>query len=298
MTDACQGWLRCTMTNTFLAAGENGTCLLSIDGKAWKEVRTGKEGEVFNSTYIADGRAVASARYGGKNTFTASTDGITWKDSEFDAKYSKYIRGLFHFKEKFHAVGGDGELFALTSRDGITWSEPQSIGGKHTLRRYAIGNGKIVGVGDYGRRSVTTDALSWEDTPDAKPVDTCIDIAFGNDVFTAGGLHGMCMSSRDGLTWENRQVGEEGEHINAMLWDGNQFVGVGLGGTYTSPNGVDWQRHRNTNAPTRAVFGNGIFVGSRYRGRLLMSADAINWEESTKVTPNMESLAFGKLGTE
>ena len=88
------------MTNTFLAAGENGTCLLSTDGKLWKAVRTGKDGEVFNSTCIASGRAVTSARYGGRNTFTTSTDGTTWKDSEFDAKYSKYIRGLFHFKDQ------------------------------------------------------------------------------------------------------------------------------------------------------------------------------------------------------
>jgi hypothetical protein len=283
------------MTNTFLAAGENGTCLLSTDGKLWKAVRTGKDGEVFNSTCIASGRAVTSARYGGRNTFTTSTDGTTWKDSEFDAKYSKYIRGLFHFKDQFHAVGGDGELFALTSPDGINWSEPKSITGKHTLRRYAMGNGMILGVGDYGRRSVTTDGLTWEDTPDAKPVDTCIDVAFGNDVFAAGGLHGMCMSSRDGLAWEHRQVGEEGEHINAMLWNGKQFVGVGLGATYTSHDGTNWQRHPNTNAPTRAVFGNGIFVGSLYRGRLLVSADAITWEETTRVTPNMESLVFGQL---
>ena len=144
------------MTNTFLAAGENGTCLLSTDGKLWKAVRTGKDGEVFNSTCIASGRAVTSARYGGRNTFTTSTDGTTWKDSEFDAKYSKYIRGLFHFKDQFHAVGGDGELFALTSPDGIHWSEPKSITGKHTLRRYAMGNGMILGVGDYGRRSVVS----------------------------------------------------------------------------------------------------------------------------------------------
>lgn len=284
------------MINTFFAAGENGTCLLSTDGKTWKEVRAGRDGEVFNSTSIADGRAVACARYGGMNTFTSSTDGVTWNDSSFDAKYSKYIRGMFYFKEQLHAVGGDQELFAITSKDGITWSEPQSISGKHTLRRYALGNGIIVGVGDYGRRSVTTDGLTWVDTPNANPVDTCVDIAFGNDVFAAGGLHGMCMSSRDGLTWENRQVGEEGEHINAMLWDGKQFVGVGLGATYTSHDGITWQRHDNTNAPTRAVFGNGIFVGSRYRGRLLVSADAITWEETTKVTPNMESLAFGTLG--
>lgn len=38
------------MTNTFVAAGENGTCLQSVDGKAWKEVRTGKDGEVLQTT--------------------------------------------------------------------------------------------------------------------------------------------------------------------------------------------------------------------------------------------------------
>ncbi|MFT5123089.1 MAG: hypothetical protein ACI9TH_003657 [Kiritimatiellia bacterium] len=289
------------MPNTFLAAGEKGTCLLSSDGKTWKEVHTGKDGEVFNSSCVGGGHAVTSARYGGQNTFAASADGATWSDSKFDAKYSKYIRGMFYFNAHFHAIGGndgggDSKSYVIKSTDGETWSEPHDIAGKHLMRRYAVGDGKVVGVGDYGRRSVSSDGLEWEDTPDAKPVDTCIDVAFGNGVFAGGGLHGMCMSSRDGLTWEHRQVGEEGEHINAMLWDGMRFVGVGLGATYTSPDGITWQRTPNTHAPTRAVFGNGIFVGSRYRGRLLISSDAITWEETTRVVPNMETLTYGRIG--
>ncbi|MFT5130547.1 MAG: hypothetical protein ACI8W8_004178 [Rhodothermales bacterium] len=284
------------MPGQFLTAGENGTCMLSSDGISWKKVRSGKPGEVFSCSSVGGGRGVTSARFGGKNSFTASNDGNTWTDSEYNAKYSQYVRGLFYHKDQFYAVGGDGKCFVMTSPDGVTWSAPQPFSGKHMLRRFAVGGGKVVGVGDYGRRAISSDGLTWEDTPDARPVDTCIDVAFGNGVFAGGGLHGLRMSSRDGLRWEHRQIGEEGEHINAMLWDGQRFAGIGLGASYFSTDGIHWDRHPNTNAPTRAVFGHGIFVGSRYRGRLLHSSDGIIWREQTKVPTNMGTLSFGQIG--
>ncbi|MFT5129896.1 MAG: hypothetical protein ACI8W8_003525, partial [Rhodothermales bacterium] len=59
--------------------------------------------------------------------------------------------------------------------------------------------------------------------------------------------------------------------------------------------GIRWERHPNNNAPTRAVFGNGIFVGSRYRGRLLHSPDGITWQEQKKLPTNMGTLSFGEI---
>ncbi|MCH2208612.1 MAG: hypothetical protein MK132_22460 [Lentisphaerales bacterium] len=40
------------------------------------------------------------------------------------------------------------------------------------------------------------------------------------------------MFFKDGKTWSKVIAGEEGEHINRMIFVSKQFVGVGLGGTY------------------------------------------------------------------
>ena len=68
------------------------------------------------------------------------------------------------------------------------------------------------------------------------------------------------MTSEDGLTWTDRVVGEEGEHINAMIFDGKRFVGIGQGATYFSLDGKAWERVPNRNAPTTATRGGDVYV--------------------------------------
>jgi hypothetical protein len=105
------------------------------------------------------------------------------------------------------------------------------------------------------------------------------------------------MSSKDGLDWTDRIVGEEGEQINSMLFDGKQFVGIGQGATYFSKDGTDWKRVPNKNAPTIATFGAGLYVGTLWPGKILCSEDGINWELTHELSHNILTLAFGQLGT-
>lgn len=167
------------------------------------------------------------------------------------------------------------------------------------LRRVALGNDRIVLSGDYGAR---LSGKSLEDkfkaVPKALANDTLIDLAFGNGVFVGGGLHALRMRSRDGLEWIDRVVGEEGEHLNSMIFDGKQFVGIGQGATYTSQDGARWNRTPNKNAPTVAVFGNGVYIGALWPGKVLHSTDGIEWYGVYKFPNNVLSLAFGKLGTQ
>lgn len=127
-------------------------------------------------------------------------------------------------------------------------------------------------------------------------VETLIDIAFGNGIFAGGGMHGLRMRSVDGLTWTDRVSGEEGEHINSMIFDGKQFVGIGQGATYLSADGQTWKRVPNQDAPTVAAFGAGVYVGALWQGRLMRSTDGVRWEETTRLPQNVEALAFGTLG--
>jgi photosystem II stability/assembly factor-like uncharacterized protein len=287
----------------FLAVGHNGLRITSSDGTKWGEPVLGKEGEVYRGVCFGDGRVVAYGSYGGVNIFAATTDGQTWQTTQHDAKYARYVRGMAYGEERFLALGGDpgavgaANAFVLTSSDGIQWSDFHETGAKFVLRRVAYGSDVCVGVGDRGRRAVSKDGgLTWSDVPMPKAVDTLIDIAFGNGRFVGVGLHGLRMTTRDGEHWSEPQRGEEGEHCNSVVWTGERFVAIGQGATYFSQDGEAWERAINHDPPTTATFGEKLFVGSAWRGRILTSADALRWTEVRKCEFPVEAVAFGKVG--
>lgn len=223
--------------------------------------------------------------------------------------YVTRIDLLFSEKDHFAAIlNEDGASPGMvTSTDGRTWTARQDFLPdwkvmRHDahLRRIAQGKGLLVAVGDYGARLVRakSESKTWEAVAEAKARDTLIDVAFGNGVFVGGGLHGLRMRSEDGLTWTDRVTGEEGEHINAMIFDGQKFVGIGQGGTYQSRDGKVWERFPNHNAPTVAVLGGGIYLGALWPGHVLISTDAINWNPSHQFAQHVLSLNFGHLGNE
>jgi hypothetical protein len=293
----------------FLAAGEDGLRSFSPDGKTWSHIATDREGVLLSQAGFAGGRCVAAGRYGGELRAYSTGDGVEWERTKFDVQpYSTRLDVVFTEQDRFVAVlNQDGASpGTVTSQDGRVWSTRQDFLPdwkvmRHDahLRRIAQSKGRLVAIGDYGARLVrpTIDSTEWEAVPDAKARDTLIDVAFGNGVFVGGGLHGLRMRSDDGLTWTERTTCEEGEHINAMIFDGKQFVGIGQGATYISLDGKSWERIPNKNAPTMATLGNGIYVGVLWPGRMLTSADAIKWEPAHQFELHVLSLSYGRLGT-
>jgi hypothetical protein len=286
--------------SVFVAAGHFGSRMVSEDGKNWSKPVLGKEGETYRVLKFDRGQCLAAGSFGGDNIFAVTRDGQAWKTSKTEAKYVNYVRCLTTGNGAFLAIVGDAgsipaRCLSMQSTDGLTWPEPKSIAGKAMLRRAVFAEGKFVAVGDFGRRSVSVNGKEWTDAPNAKALDTLIDVAHGGGTFVGVGLHGLRMSSQDGLKWENRQVGAEGEHLNTILWTGDRFVAIGQGATYLSTDGAKWVRELNVNAPTIATYGNGVFVGAKWRGRLLHSTDAIVWTETLQTEHPIEAVAFGAL---
>ncbi len=279
----------------FLAVGHNGLRLTSVDGSQWSVSAQGKEGEIYCCVRFGNGVWNVAGAYGGSNIFAATREGVQWETQSRDAKYSFFVKGLGFGKGNFVALGplSDDRGFALLSPDGVTWSKDYPFQGSLTLRRLVFGADRFVAVGDKGRKSFSPDGITWADVPNTRPIDTLIDLTYGNGLFVGGGLHGSRMTSPDGKTWSARQIGEEGEHINSMLWAKDRFVGVGLGGTYFSADGRKWDRQPNTDAPLTATYGNGLFVGASWKGRLLLSKDAITWKEVYKSDHHIEAVAYG-----
>ena len=285
----------------FLAVGHNGLRLTSPDGKVWSAPVLGKVGETYRCAASGNGRLAAIGSFGGSNIFASTAEGTAWKTSIKDAQYSRYIRGLGFGNDTFLALGGDpgsvglARPFTCTSIDGEKWDGPFDVPGKFMVRRVAFGNKLFVAVGDRGRRAASPDGKKWNDAAEVKALDTLVDVAFGNGVFVGVGLHGLRMLTTDGVKWTDRQTGDEGEHLNAVVWAKDRFVAVGVGATFTSPDGLKWERMTNTDAPVSMAFGNGAFVGPRWKGRLVRSADGVKWEEVYGAEHHIEAVTFGEL---
>lgn len=286
----------------FVAVGHDGLRIVSEDGARWERMQTGKVGEVYRAVASGRGRFAAIGSYGGSNIFASTADGASWEVGHKDALYSLYLRAVCFGDGVFLGLGGDpggvgaSRPFLMTSPDGVSWSDQVPIAGTNMLRRVAFGDGRYVGVGDRGRRATSTDGREWADAPGVKAIDTLVDVAFGQGVFVGVGLNGLRMTTADGLKWSDPLRGEEGEHLNSVVWAGDRFVAVGMGATYISPDGTSWTRRPNEDAPTTVAFGDGLFVGSAWKGRILTSADGVDWKQVHKSEHHVEALAFGVPG--
>ena len=264
--------------------------------------QAGKEGETYRAVVFGNGHFVAVGSYGGDNIVASTSDGAAWETGKKEAKYSKYLRGLGFdpAQKQFIGIGGDpgtvgdAKPFVVTSPDGKTWSDYVQVPGKTIIRRLAFGKNLIVGVGDRGRRAASGDGgKTWQDAADAKPIDTLADVTFGAGKFVGVGLNGLRMSSDDGLAWSAPQRGDEGEHLNTIIWTGKEFAAIGAGATYFSADGVTWKKTPNQSAPLTACFGGGVYVGTQWKGRILMSRDAVAWTQVHKVEQHVEAVCFG-----
>ena len=274
----------------FVAVGHDGLRLTSDDGKDWKTPQTGKEGEVYRRLAFGNGVFAAVGSYGGGNIMAATKDGAMWSTASNDAKYSRYYRGLCFGDGRFLALGGDpgavgvAAAFVSTSTDGTTWSGFQ----RHLRQVHAPPRGVRRWAFCRGRRpwpaGVFRDGLNWDDVPGVKPIDTLIDIAFGNGIFVGVGLHGLRRSTRrrrdlvrarprprrraserDRLG--RRPIRRRRPRRNLLL---ARRPGLGAGA-----------KRRRQRALT-FCYGRGIFLGARWKGRLLRSTDAVRWDEVQK----------------
>jgi len=275
----------------YLAVGHNGIRMSSKDGRKWTDPQTA-DGKYFRTVAFGNGTAIAV----GKRDYSVTKDGLNWSKPQNLPKGGNGIVFLTFGAGRFIGVGTDvnynGTTFYYTE-DGQNWSKPTDQKGKGLLRM-VWGDGQFVAVGGSGRIARSKDGEKWEDAPDTKPIDTLIDVAYGDGNYVGVGLHGLRMWSDDGLKWRFKQRGLEGEHFNSVVWTGEKFVAVGNGGTIESPNGRSWERTPNENAPLACCYGDGVFVGSHWRGRVLRSTDGYKFDEVLKLDDHVDAIIYAE----
>jgi hypothetical protein len=281
----------------FVAVGRMGLRIISKDGSTWSQPQMADKPHTLGSIAVGKGCVVTAGMAGsGENVFYRSTDLQTWEMQKQKSDYVFMLRSLGYGNGGFLALlsGGvnaeDGGNMQ-SSDDGAKWSE-RFKREKRSLNKILWDGKQWLGIGNYGLKSVSTDGHKWIDAENQSIADTLIAIAFGNGRYVGVGLHGLRMASPDGLRWGEKQMGEEGEHLHAIVFTGKEFVAVGLGATYSSPDGVKWKRTPNDDTPVSVAYGNGVFVGAAYKGRILVSKDAITWKQVFKAPEHIQALSF------
>jgi len=285
----------------FIAVGRMGLRMVSKDGATWSQPQMADKPHTLGSIAAGNGCVVtAGMAGGGENVFYRSTNLQTWEMQKQKTDYVYMLRSL-----GFGTSNGQPGFLALLSGgvnaedggnmqwsdDGAKWSE-RFKREKRSLNKIICDGKQWLGIGNYGLKSVSNDGRTWVDATNQAIADTLISVAYGNGRYVGVGLHGLRMASPDGLRWGEKQMGEEGEHLHAVVFTGKEFVAVGLGATYSSPDGVKWKRTPNDDSPVSVAYGNGVFVGAAYKGRLLLSKDGISWKQVLKAPEHVQAISF------
>ncbi|QDT38535.1 sialidase family protein [Stratiformator vulcanicus] len=274
----------------YLAVGHKGVRMSSRDARTWSKPEM-DDRRYFRTVAFGNNTAIAA----GKNDYSVTKDGKNWSKAQSLPKGGNGIGFITYGNGQFIGTGTDvnynGTTFYYTD-DGQNWTKDDQKG--KGLLRLVWGDNQYVAVGGSGRIARSKDGRKWEDAPDTKPIDTLIDVAYGDGTYVGVGLHGLRMSSQDGLKWNFKERGLEGEHFNTVIWTGEKFVAVGNGGTLESPNGRSWERIPNENAPLACCYGDGVFVGSHWKGRILRSTDGYKFDEVLKLDNHIEAIIYAE----
>ncbi|MEQ9301793.1 MAG: MBG domain-containing protein, partial [Cyclobacteriaceae bacterium] len=198
---------------TYVAINNHNTSFVySTDGVNWTEGQLDYS-EWWDMAY-ADGKFVSVGESGYVMT---SADGIDWSYQAV----SGYWGGITYGEGRYVAVG---YYEAMTSTDGINWTELNSIPGADWYS-VAYGNGVFVAVSPDSPYLMTSeDGIAWTAVSDFVVQSDPLDIAFGNGRFVAFGNNDV-YSSTDGLQWTSQSIGFDS--WNSITYGAGQFIIAG-----------------------------------------------------------------------
>lgn len=212
-----------------------------------------------------------------------SFDSYEWYETELPPM--KYWSGLCYTGDKFVAVGDNrasgesGSIFYST--DGIHWSQgTTSAELPLTTWGFAVGNGKIIGVGSGNPSTIiiSTDGITWNVISNLSSLQYMSKIVYGNGVFLMSGNSGFTVSE-DGENWTQPQKPFSG--LYALTYGKGLFVASFKGFIAYSTDGLQWSTSSPPSSlsdPYALAYGNGTFVCANYN-ELLYSRDGIVWEK-------------------
>jgi hypothetical protein len=290
----------------FTIAGETGDFNEFLVGgnRTWKVVLN----QVSANNDITDWQAASpSAGFRGmtfgNNLFVAafsliyySSDGITWNTvpTGLGISYVTFGNGIF-VGVGYANVSGVLTGFAASSSNGINWTA-RTPAANNWWQDVEYGNGLFVSVAKTGvgnRIMTSPDGITWTSRSNASDI-PFTGVAYGNGIWVAvselliGGL-GTTYTSYDGLNWDEQATTFV---ANEIIFADGKFTT----GNYYSVNGLTWISVTIPFTPQSLAYGNGYFVAVTDFGtnRIAYSTNAINWTAIPAASvATFESIAFG-----
>jgi hypothetical protein len=213
----------------YVAVGDNGTIITSVDGNYWTPQATGTTDGLWSVVYEG-GKFVA---VGGKTTLT-STDGQAWNKKQITSVDD--LRGLAYGNGLYVAVGLNANI--ITSPDGVTWTTMYHYDG---IDLYGISfqGGRFVAVGQWGWTCTSEDGITFLAFP-TNVLTNLRSITYGDGQWVCVGDNGTAFTSPDGLVWT-----QQDPHTQKDLYDilhaNGLYIAVGVLGTIVhSTDAIVW----------------------------------------------------------
>ncbi len=191
---------------------------------------------------VADPPGIFVAVGDGGRRLRSKDDGVTWTDDVSIAP-----DGGDDFVGLRTVAWGNGLFVAagwriMTSPDGATWKDtPPDMFKQNWMGQMAYGAGSFVGLGGYGSRVTSPDAVTWTQ----HSIDTNASHAQGGIAFAKGkgfvsvNDSGDLSQSPDGVIWAYTMT-NIGAAAHLVAYGNGYFVAIGDKGIYTSSEGTAW----------------------------------------------------------
>ncbi len=296
----------------FVAVGDAGTIVTSVDGAAWSLSASGTS-RSLRGVAFGGGMFVAVGEVG---TVLVSSDGLDW--TARDSRTTNDLYAATFGQDLFVVVGAHGTI--ATSPDGVIWDPRQpGILAESTLTSIAYGQGTFLGGTTGSRRGVfgsnNGGADWWVDdwlsgTAQIPPALLGLSgAAYGTGRFVVVGAKnsfdfptGVALSSTNAFDWKRVSTGEWDVDSFAGLWavafGRDTFVSVGpicLGWCSKPPilssiDGSFWRYHPSP--ASRNLFG--VAYGRR---TFVVVGESGTILQSDPIGPRLELVSKSSLGS-
>lgn len=198
---------------------------------------------------------------------------------------------------RFIIVGNaanNATTLAITSTDGINWTEENLFPVSQLWTSITHGNGMFVAVGNTNVAVYSSDGVNWNTT--TIPISDLKLIEYLNDRFIALPVSGNSVAySLDGVNWDVSTIPVSTSWYSATYGKGIYII---VGGSRIAAYSTDGENWTGLTTPSytlqRIAYGNGIFVLAGLSGNYAYSTDGLNWTTS-QITdkPGIDDIVFG-----
>jgi hypothetical protein len=233
--------------------------------------------------------------YGGRR-LRSLDDGMTWvDDQQLEASGGDDQENLRV------VVWGDNQFVALgwrvmTSPDGMTWDDLGTTPLGNWIGGATYANSEFVGVGGYGLRDISTNAMSWtSESIDTAATHAYDGVVWGNvsgGMFVSANDSGARSYSADGTKWKY-STSLTSTLSTHLTFGAGVFVGIGGSSVVTSTDGISWVAATTLSAaPGNVIFAAGHFTAVA-DGHVYTSNDGMTWADNVSSTANAGQIAYG-----